>query len=106
MIVGCYHGRKHAKHDQNQHDHHQRHCKQPTGLSTWFLCLLVRANFYPGDHQGKALERQEDHRPKLWMIHKTRNELVTRHDPEGRPTVFDRLARLKLPDTLMPVVRN
>lgn len=55
--------------------------------------------------QGKALERLEDHTPKLWMVHKTRNELVTRHDPEGRATVFDRLAKLKMPDTLMPVVR-
>lgn len=51
------------------------------------------------------LERPEDHTPKLWMVHKTRNELVTRHDPEGRATVFDRLAKLKMPDTLMPVVR-
>lgn len=55
--------------------------------------------------QGKALERPEDHTPKMWMVHKTRNELVTRHDPEGRATVFARLAKLKMPDTLMPVVR-
>ncbi|CAN0296124.1 unnamed protein product [Ectocarpus sp. 6 AP-2014] len=55
--------------------------------------------------QGKVLERPESHTPKLWMVHKMRNELVTRHDPEGRPTVFDRLAKLKLPDTLMPVGR-
>lgn len=52
------------------------------------------------------MERQEDHTPKLWMVHKTRNELVTRDDPQGRATVFDRLAKLKMPDTLMPVVRN
>lgn len=52
------------------------------------------------------LERPESHTPKLWMVHKMRNELVTRDDPEGRPTVFDRLAKLKLPDTLMPVVRE
>lgn len=56
--------------------------------------------------QGKALESPQDHTPKLWMVHKTRNELVTRHDPEGRATVFDRLAKLKMPDTLMPVVRG
>ncbi|CAN0340045.1 unnamed protein product, partial [Ectocarpus sp. 4 AP-2014] len=55
--------------------------------------------------QGKVLERPESHTPKLWMVHKMRNELVTRDDPEGRPTVFDRLAKLKLPDTLMPVGR-
>eukprot|EP00903_Cladosiphon_okamuranus_P010497 g9929.t1 len=55
--------------------------------------------------KGKALERPEDHTPRLWMVHKTRNELVTRHDPEGRATVFDRLAKLKMPDTLMPVGR-
>ncbi|CAM9791644.1 unnamed protein product [Ectocarpus fasciculatus] len=66
--------------------------------------------FSPGnrtDHAsfGKALERPESHTPKLWMVHKMRNELVTRHDPEGRATVFDRLAKLKLPDTLMPVGR-
>ncbi|CAN0154037.1 unnamed protein product, partial [Ectocarpus sp. 12 AP-2014] len=54
---------------------------------------------------GKVLERPESHTPKLWMVHKMRNELVTRDDPEGRPTVFDRLAKLKLPDTLMPVGR-
>ncbi|CAM9138004.1 unnamed protein product [Scytosiphon promiscuus] len=55
--------------------------------------------------KGKALERQEEHTPKLWMVHKTRNELVTRDDPQGRTTVFDRLAKLKMPDTLMPVGR-
>lgn len=38
------------------------------------------------------------------MVHKLRGELVTRNDPDGRPTVFGRLARLGLPDTLMPVV--
>ncbi|CAM9923900.1 unnamed protein product, partial [Hapterophycus canaliculatus] len=54
---------------------------------------------------GRALERQEDHIPKLWMVHKTRNELVTRDDPQGRATVFDRLAKLKMPNTLMPVGR-
>lgn len=48
--------------------------------------------------------RQEEHTPKLWLVHKTRGELVTRQDPQGRQTIFDRLAKLKLPDTLMPVV--
>lgn len=54
--------------------------------------------------QGQVLARLEDHAPRLWLVHKLRNELVTRHDPDGRPTIFDRLERLKLPDTLMPVV--
>lgn len=54
--------------------------------------------------QGHSLTRMEEHTPKLWLVHKLRSELVTRQDPEGRPTIFDRLARIKLPDTLMPVV--
>lgn len=40
------------------------------------------------------------------MVHKLRGELVTRKDPKGRRTVFDRLAKLGLPDTLMPVVSS
>ena len=75
-------------------------------LRVFFFCLRdVPFSADADDPQGKALERPEDHTPKLWMVHKTRNELVTRHDPEGRATVFDRLAKLKMPDTLMPVVR-
>lgn len=33
--------------------------------------------------------------PKVIMYHKPAGELVTASDPEGRPTVFDRLPRLK-----------
>lgn len=52
------------------------------------------------------MRRQENHASQLWLVHKLRAELVTRNDPAGRPTIFDRLAKLKLPDTLMPVVRS
>lgn len=55
--------------------------------------------------QKMVIPGEEKHTPRLWMMHKTRGELVTRDDPAGRPTVFQRLARLGLPDTLMPVVR-
>lgn len=77
-----------------------------SSFTSFVPCSLVCGCLSRCDSQGKVLERQGDHTPKLWMVHKTRNELVTRHDPEGRATVFDRLARLKLPDTLMPVVRK
>lgn len=78
----------------------------PLPVSYAVPCFALRDAVIFVARQGKALERPESHTPKLWMVHKMRNELVTRHDPEGRATVFDRLAKLKLPDTLMPVVRN
>lgn len=56
--------------------------------------------------QKMVIPGEERHTPSLWMVHKTRGELVTRDDPAGRPTVFQKLARLGLPDTLMPVVRG
>ena len=31
------------------------------------------------------------HKTRLWILHKLRRELVTEHDPEGRPTVFQRV---------------
>ena len=32
--------------------------------------------------------------PRLWLAHKVRGEIVTRHDPNGRPTIFERLERM------------
>lgn len=54
----------------------------------------------PADHirvDGKEVKRRPAHRTALRVIayNKPEGELVTRHDPAGRSTVFSRLPRLK-----------
>lgn len=45
---------------------------------------------------GRLLRRDEDHVVRRVLIYnKPEGEVCTRSDPEGRPTVFDRLPRLK-----------
>jgi len=36
----------------------------------------------------------------VFLCHKLRGELVTRHDPAGRPTLFERLERMGLPNLI------
>lgn len=67
-----------------------------------FVLFLLSVFFW----QKQLLPRLDDHSPRLWMVHKLKGELVTRDDPAGRAVIFDRLAKLGLPDTLMPVVRQ
>lgn len=47
--------------------------------------------------RGKALHLESRLRatPKVIMYHKKAGEMCTRHDPEGRPTVFDNLPHLR-----------
>ena len=43
--------------------------------------------------------------PSMFVVHKLPGELVTRHDPAGRPTVFSRVEAMGLPKNLIAVVR-
>lgn len=42
---------------------------------------------------------------QVFLCYKLRGELVTYQDPAGRPTLFDRLRGMGLPDNLIPVGR-
>jgi len=46
---------------------------------------------------GKRIIRfdLEERLPKVILYHKPEGEIVSRHDPEGRPSVFDKLPHLK-----------
>jgi hypothetical protein len=45
---------------------------------------------------------------QLWLCYKLPNEIVSRRDPEGRRTLFDRLKAMQVPDVdaLRSVVRE
>eukprot|EP01138_Halocafeteria_seosinensis_P009387 gb/GECG01009592.1/.p1 GENE.gb/GECG01009592.1/~~gb/GECG01009592.1/.p1 ORF type:complete len:341 (+),score=23.98 gb/GECG01009592.1/:1-1023(+) len=42
---------------------------------------------------------------QIYLVHKLPNELVTRHDPDGRPTIFSRLHSMGLPNNVIAVGR-
>jgi len=78
-------------------------------IEDWIRAGRVRVNgkpaklgdrIEPADHirvDGKAVKRRPARRTELRVIayNKPEGELVTRHDPAGRRTVFSRLPRLK-----------
>ncbi|MCH9691967.1 MAG: pseudouridine synthase [Gammaproteobacteria bacterium] len=44
---------------------------------------------------GRRLANKNDERLRVILYNKPEGEICSRHDPEGRPTVYDRLPRLK-----------
>ncbi|SDJ58371.1 23S rRNA pseudouridine(2605) synthase RluB [Microbulbifer yueqingensis] len=44
---------------------------------------------------GKRLQMPEEERCRVILYNKPVGEICSRHDPEGRPTVYDRLPRLR-----------
>lgn len=79
-------------------------------IETWITAGRVTINGKPaklGDRIGpedrvgvdgrlvKALERSGEARRRVILYHKPEGELTTRKDPEGRPTVFEALPRLR-----------
>ena len=79
-------------------------------IETWIAAGRVSVNGRPaklGDRIGpadrvqldgkpvKALERGGETRRRVILYHKPEGELTTREDPEGRPTVFEALPRLR-----------
>jgi hypothetical protein len=57
--------------------------------------------------QGAALPVGVLPKQQMWCCHKLEGELVSRRDPKGRPTLFDRLAKMGVPGSsgLIAVVR-
>ena len=77
-------------------------------METWIAAGKVLLNDEPaqlGDRAGlgdvvrigKRVIRihAEDELPKVLLYHKPEGEIVSRHDPQGRPSVFDKLPYLR-----------
>ena len=55
---------------------------------------LSKVQVASGAPQGKT---------RLWLLHKLREELVTDHDPEGRPTIYQRIASMMGENAFRPL---